>query len=91
MAEVDKYPEQLQAAANILKADMMMNIIRILQGMPLATLDEQKAEVAKFVGEFTIPNMAFLTTCDFSNLRGEKIVVLPEISFTISAELPKQN
>ena len=76
-----QYQLALEASANMIKKDLIANLIQIANANPLRTAAECQQEIADFVQNFTIPNAKFLLSVELVNHHGEKIIITPEVQF----------
>lgn len=90
-AEVEKanaeaakqYQLALEASANMIKKDLIDNLVQILNADPLRKAADCQKELAEFLQKYTIPNTRYLLSAELNSASGECILVVPEVQFKL--------
>lgn len=78
-----QYQMALEASANMIKKDLIANLVQILNANPLQKAAECQKEIAEFLQKYTIPNTRYLLSAELNSASGERILVVPEVQFKL--------
>jgi len=80
------YPEMLQEAANLLKQDMIGNLLDIVVQNQEVLLEDLQVSIDDYLQDFVIPNMSFLLDFEIRGADAISIANVPNLSFSIEIE-----